>query len=53
MGRLPERCLALQDGSTPLHRAADGGHEAMVEQLLVAGSSVDAKDKVRGGGARG
>ena len=47
MGCLPERCRAPQNGWTPLHDAAIGGHTAVVEQLLAAGAAVDAKDKVR------
>ena len=46
---LPEPCRAPQFGATPLHRAANGGHAAVVEQLLAAGAAVDAKDEVRGG----
>ena len=45
-GRLPERCHAPQCGETPLHRAAQRGHVAVVEQLLAAGAAVEAKDQV-------
>jgi len=48
---LHERCLAPQDGGTPLHLAVTGGHAAVVEQLLAAGAAMDAKDKVRGVGS--
>ena len=44
---LPERCRAPQDGFTPLHEAAEGGHAAVVEQLLAAGAATDAKNAVR------
>ena len=47
-GCLPERFHALQDGATPLHRAAMFGHAAVVQQLVAAGAAVDAKDQVRG-----
>ena len=47
-GRLPERCHAPQWGESPLHRAAQRGHAAVVEQLLAAGAAVEAKDQVRG-----
>jgi len=47
-GCLPERCRAPQRGETPLHRAAEGGYPAAVEQLLAAGAAVDVKDEVRG-----
>ena len=48
---LPERCVAPQDGRTPLHNAASGGHAAAVEKLWEAGADLEAKDKVwrRGG----
>ena len=52
MGCLPERCRAPQFGQTPLHRAAIGGHAAVVEQLLAAGAAVDANDHVSGSGVR-
>ena len=42
-----------QDGSTPLHLVANGGHPAIVELLLAAGAAVDAGDKVRGVGSAG
>ena len=52
-GILPERCRAPQDGDTPLHMAANGGHAAVVEQLLAAGVAKEANDKVfLGGGIR-
>ena len=38
----------LQNGATPLHLAATGGHAAMVGQLLAAGAKTEAEDKVRG-----
>jgi hypothetical protein len=47
-GCLPERCRAPQGGETPLHHAAEGGHAAVVEQLLAAGGAADATGKVRG-----
>ena len=49
-GCLPERCCAPQNIWTPLHLAAVCGRAAVVEPLLTAGASVDATDKVRGGG---
>ena len=52
-GVLPERCRAPQDGFTPLHWAAAGGHAAVVEQLLAAGAAMDAKDNVKGVGVGG
>ena len=47
---LPERCCAPQDGWTPLHLAAQGGHAAVAGQLLAAEANMAAKDKVRGQG---
>ena len=34
----------------PLHRAAEGGHSAVMEQLLAAGAAVDEGEVKRGGG---
>ena len=42
-----------QDQETPLHRAADNGHEEVVEVLLAKGASVNAVDKVGTGGREG
>ena len=39
--RRPRRILDAR-GETALHRAADGGHAAVVEQLISAGAKVDA-----------
>jgi len=50
-GVLPERCRTPQIGRTPLHKAAEGGHAVVVEQLLAAGAAKDAKDEVRGVGS--
>ena len=36
----------------PLHKAAEGGHAAVVVQLLAAGAAKDEKDEVRGVGSR-
>jgi len=47
-GCLPERCRAPQEEKTPLHRAAEFGHAAVVEKLLAAGADKEAKDAVRG-----
>ena len=43
-GCLPERCHSPQCGETPLHRAAEKGHAAVVKLLLAAGASADAKE---------
>ena len=37
---------ALQDRCTPLHKAAEAGHAAVTQLLLVAGSLVDAENTV-------
>ena len=37
-------------GRTALHRAADGGHAAVVEQLISAGAKVDAAERKDGRG---
>ena len=37
-----------QNERTPLHLAAEEGHEVMVEKLLAAGGKKEAKDKVTG-----
>ena len=42
--RLPRRILGAR-GWTALHRAADKGHAAVVEQLISAGATVDAADR--------
>jgi hypothetical protein len=47
---LIERCRAPQNGYTPLHLAAVGGHATVVEQLLAAGAVTNAKTKVRQAG---
>ena len=38
------RCILGARGVTALHRAADGGHAAVVEQLISAGAKLDAAD---------
>ena len=38
--------IDMQDGYTPLHYASKNGHEKIVEQLLKAGASHSAVDKV-------
>ena len=45
-----DRCRATQNGSTPLHWAAEKGHAAVVERLLAAQADKDAKNEVRGEG---
>jgi ankyrin repeat protein len=42
--------MLLQNGKSPLHRAAKKGHAEVVGLLLGAGAAVDAADKV---GSRG
>ena len=42
--RLPRRILDAR-GLTALHRAAQEGHAAVVEQLISAGATVDAADQ--------
>ena len=36
----------LQDGSTPLHYAANSEHNKAIDILIAAGATVDAKDRV-------
>jgi hypothetical protein len=43
---LPHLGLLLQWGWTPLHRAAWSGHKEVVRQLLRAGATVEAVEKV-------
>ena len=38
--------IQLQDNKTPLHYAAEGGNESVVQVLLDKGASVDHVDKV-------
>ena len=35
----------IEDGQSPLHRAADNGHAAIVTLLLAAGAEREAKDQ--------
>ena len=42
---------AWQDGETALHRAAGGGHGAVVSALLSAGADLNVQDKVGDGAA--
>ena len=45
---MTELLYPLQDGDTPLHLAARGGHTTHVERLLsTPGIDVNIKDKVR------
>ena len=39
----------MQSGTTPLHRAAFKGHEAVIKVLVAAKANVHARDNVRGG----
>jgi hypothetical protein len=41
------RLARVQDGCTPLHDAASGGHDTVVEVLVRASANVNAVDKVR------
>ena len=48
--------VIFQNGGTPLHYAADNGHESTVRLLLDRGADKEAKHKVRderGGGGGG
>ena len=36
-----------QDGATPLHAAAQNGHELAVVALVAAGAKIEAADRVR------
>ena len=47
-GCLPDPCCALQIGGTPLHFAAAGGIETVVDKLLAKGAAQTATDKVGG-----
>lgn len=43
----PASCsCVLQDGATPLMRAASAGHPLVVAYLISAGANVDGTDKV-------
>ena len=37
--------MFVQDERTPLHRAADNGHEKACEALLAGGADVNARDR--------
>jgi ankyrin repeat protein len=41
------RCARAQNGRTPLHWAAEGGHPPVVKLLVDSGADVEAKDNVR------
>ena len=43
------RGAGRQDGRTPLHRAAEGGSEAVVRALLECKADLKARDEVRNG----
>jgi Ankyrin repeat len=45
-GDLTPPGMVLQDGSTPLYAAAQGGHLKVVTKLLAARANVDAKETV-------
>ena len=49
--RSPRRIPGAR-GWTPLHKAADQGHAAVVEPLISAGATVDAVDEGGGGPGR-
>ena len=49
--RRPRRILGAR-GETALHRAAQEGHAAVVEQLISAGATVDAADEAGRGPGR-
>ena len=40
--------VAYGDGTTPLHFAAQAGHDELIEMLLYAGATVDARTRVGG-----
>ena len=40
--------LLLQNKQTPLHVAAEGGHDEICKVLLEKGAQVDAKDNISG-----
>jgi len=39
-------CTYLQDGVTPLHRAAENGHMEVVRHLVLSGADVNKADNV-------
>ena len=43
---LPCVCTYLQDGQTPLHRAAENGHIEVVRHLVSSGADVNKADEV-------
>ena len=45
---LTRQCAHLQDGETPLHRAANEGEEGAIGVLLAAGADRQAKNNVSG-----